>query len=75
LKDHKQLKSSKDVWYCAFLMKKGYKIQSYNVFDRGKVCCYFDISDEDWKKLKLEFNHSELSEYKMLIDKIKDLCF
>lgn len=68
-------RSSTDVWFCAFLMHKGHKISSYKVISRGKVSCEFKIEDAEWHKLKLEYNNSDISEYKALIEKIKDLAF
>ena len=69
------MKSSSDVWFCAFLMHKGHKIAKYDVIDRGKVRCFFELSEEDWKTAKLEFNHSEVAKYKQTIESIKDLCW
>lgn len=69
------LKTSSDVWFCAFLMKNGIAIKEYDVIDKGRVRCKFELSDVDWKKYKLEFNSSELSEFKAIIDKLKDLAF
>lgn len=69
------MKQSTDLFFCAFLMFKKYKIEKYDVISRGKVCCYFNISDEDWQKLKLEFNNSDISEIKMNIEKIRDLGY
>lgn len=69
------IKNSTDVWFCAFLMHKGYKIQSYKIIARGKVACDFNMTDEEWQKLKLEYNNSDISSYKALIEKIKDLAF
>lgn len=56
-------------------MHKGYKIQSYKIIARGKVACDFNMSDDEWQKLKLEYNNSDISSYKALIEKIKDLAF
>lgn len=69
------LKSTSDVWYAAFLMSKGYKIINYTVIARGKVRCDFDITEEDWKKLKIEFNNSDIVKFKHYIDMIKDMAF
>lgn len=69
------LKTSSDVWFCAFLMKKGVQIKEYDIIDKGRVRCKFELSEDDWKKFKLEFNNSELSEFKTIIDKLKDLAF
>lgn len=68
-------KSSQDVWFCAFLMSKGYKIASYTVIARGKVRCDFMVTDDEWHKLKLEFNNSDVVKFKHFIDQIKDLAF
>jgi len=68
-------KSSTDVWFIAFLMNKGFKIKSYTVLHNHKVKCFFDIKEEEWQKLKLEFNNSELVKFKGLIDQIKDLGY
>lgn len=69
------MKSSQDVWFISFLKIKGHHMTKYEVIGRGKVKCYFDISDDDWKDLKLEFNKSEISLYKSTIEAIKDLAF
>lgn len=69
------MKSSTDLFFCAFLMHKGHKIEKYDVISRGKVCCYFKLSEDEWQKLKLDFNNSELSELKMNIEKIRDLGY
>jgi hypothetical protein len=69
------MKFSTDVWFCSFLMSKGYKIEKYDVIQRGRVKCYFTLSDEQWQKLKLEFNNSDIIKFKMYIEQIKDLSF
>lgn len=69
------MKVSQDVWFISFLKIKGHEIHHYDVIARGKVKCYFEIPDEDWKELKLEFNKSEISKYKSIIESIKDLSF
>jgi len=69
------MKSSQDVWFISFLKMQGREIHHYEVISRGKVKCYFEIEDEEWKRLKLEFNKSEISKYKSIIESIKDLSF
>lgn len=71
----KNLKNTTDVWFIAFLMNKGHQITKYEVISRGKISCYFNINDNDWRDLKLEFNNSELIKFKALIQQIKDLGY
>lgn len=74
-KDNQKFKISSDVWFIAFLMNNHISIKKYEVFERGKVRCYFDLTDEEWQKNKLEFNNSDLVKFKSLIQQIKDLSF
>lgn len=69
------LKKTTDVWFAAFLMKQGHKVASYDVIQRGKVRCHFALSEQEWQKMKLEFNNSEIIKFKALIDQLKDLSF
>lgn len=69
------MKETTDVWFSAFLVSKGHEIADYDVISRGKVRCKFKISESDWQKLKLEFNKSEISKFKSIIESIKDMAF
>jgi hypothetical protein len=71
----KNLKNSSDVWFVAFLMHKNFSIVKYDVMNRGRVRCYFSLTDKEWQDYKLEFNDSEIIKYKATIDRIKDLAF
>lgn len=64
-----------DLFFMAFLIHKGYEIKKYDVISKGRISCQFDISDEIWKDLKLEFNNSEASKLKQTIEQLKDLAF
>lgn len=64
-----------DLWFIAFLTIKNFKIKDYVVIGKGKISCEFEIEREEWQKLKLEFNNSEISLYKTTIEKIKDLAY
>lgn len=70
-----KLKTSSDVWFIAYLMNNNVSIKTYDVFERGKVRCYFDLSDIEWQGYKLSFNNSDLVKFKSLIQQIKDLSF
>ena len=70
------LKSTTDVWFATFLKKrKRLPLHSFEVIARGKVRCYFEISDEDWNSYKTEFSNSELPDIKSGIQEIKDLGY
>jgi hypothetical protein len=64
-----------DLFFMAFLIHKGHEVKKYDVISKGKISCEFDMSAEDWKKLKLEFNHSEASKLKQTIEQLKDLAY
>ena len=64
-----------DLFFMAFLINKGYSVKKYDVIAKGKISCYFEIADEDWKSLKLEFNSSEASKLKQIIEQLKDLAY
>lgn len=68
-------KASSDVWFIAFLMHSDVLIKKYDVFERGKVRCYFELNDEEWQDYKLKFNNSDLIKFKALIQQVKDLSF
>lgn len=67
------MKQTNDVWFMAFLTKRGYKFKDYSRSADKKVTLKFDISDEEWKKMVIEFSQSELSDYKNLVRRFKDL--
>lgn len=69
------MKKSTDIWFCAFLINKGFNIEGYTVINRGKISCDFKIEDALWHALKLEFHNSDISKYKAIIDKLKDLAY
>lgn len=69
------MKFSRDIWYVAFLLFKKYEIKKYDIIAKGKVCCFFDIDDEKWKELKLEFSKSNFFKYKNFVENVKDLAF
>lgn len=64
-----------DIWFTAYLMHRGYKIAKYDVIGKGKARCHFEISEEDWNQLKLDFNNSDLIKFKGLIEQVKDLAY
>lgn len=70
-----KLKKTKDLWFASFLLLKGYDVFDYTKLSSNKGEYIFDISDEDWKKFKLEFNVSNISKVKYFQEKLKDLIY
>lgn len=64
-----------DLWFAAFLKLKGYKIKDFIVISRGKGQYEFIISEELWKKEKLEFIQSDISRVKQIMEQLKDLLY
>lgn len=69
------MKNTTDLFFSAFLLIKGIKVEKFEVISRGKGRYFFNLSDEDWGNLKLEFNNGELVRYKTAIEQLKDLTY
>lgn len=69
------IKESKDIWFNAFMLKCGHKIVSFKVDMNKKVSCCFLVSDDDWSKMKLEFQSSEINQFKGYLNQIRDLGY
>jgi hypothetical protein len=69
------MKESTDIWFISFLHIKGFKIESFKKIGHNRVTCSFNIDDEMWNTLKLEFNNSEVWKYKLTLNMVKDLGF
>jgi len=66
---------TKDLWFASFLLLKGYVVQRYNVISTHKGEFFFDIEEEEWTNLKLQFSNSEVSKVKYYQEKLKDLIY
>jgi hypothetical protein len=64
-----------DLFFAAFLKMKGYELQDFEVISKGRGKFKFKISDEDYKKMKLEFLKSDISRLKQIIEELKDLVW
>jgi hypothetical protein len=72
----KNKNKTKDLWFYAFLRTHGYELADYIKHeDTNKSEFIFNISNEDWKQMKLDFNKSDLSKGKWFIEEAKDLIF
>jgi hypothetical protein len=64
-----------DIWFAAYLKFNGYVIKDFEIIQRGKAKFIFDMSQEDYKKMKLDFIKSDLSKLKQIIEEVKDLAY
>lgn len=69
------MKTSTDLFFCAYVQLQGVAMTAYEVLDRGRIRCSFKLSDEEWKALKIAFNNSEHAKLKQNIEQIKDLLY
>lgn len=69
------LQSSTDLWFCSFVIMKGFQLAQYDLIGKGKARYYFDMSETEWKELKLEFNNSDFSKFKQIQESLKDLGY
>lgn len=74
-KDKKDLKSSKNIKFCAYLRYKKIFPYTVDVFSRGKGDYFYDVGATEWEMLKLEFDKSDFIDYADCLDKVKDLAY
>lgn len=68
-----KVKLTTDIWFASFLKLKGHKVKNFDVMTKSKGRFHFEISEEEWKKLKLEFDASDISKIKMHQIALKDM--
>ena len=70
------MKETTDIWFATYIIEiKGIQLQDYTIISRGRGKFKFEINDEDFKKLKLEFVNSEASKIKQGQERLKDLLY
>lgn len=69
------MKSTTDIWIAAFCLLKGHELRRFEVSDSKRVRYFFDLTEEEWQRLRIEFSNSELSKYKIAIEQVKDLAY
>ena len=67
------MKSTSDIWFASFLKMEGYEIKDVTVVTKNKGRFTFDISEEEWIKLKIKCDKSEVSKIKAMQTSLKDL--
>jgi len=63
-----------DLWLAAYLIYEK-KLNFSMTQDERKTYFDFEVSNEDWNNLKMEFSKSHYSNVKWNIEKVKDLAF
>jgi len=66
---------TKDLWIAAFVINSGFKLYKFEIICPGKARFFFDISREEYSKLKLLFFQSDTSKIKQTIEELKDLAY
>jgi len=69
------VRNSTDIWFCAWLLLRGYVICKHESTSKNKVKCYFNVDDSTWNEEKIAFLQSDIGKYKMAIEQIKDLGY
>ena len=64
-----------DIWFASFLKLKGFEIIDYEVIHKAKGRYKFNISEDEWKELKMQFEGSDASKLKMIQISLKDLLY
>jgi len=69
------MKSTSNLGFVAFLTmpQRGLSISNYKKNERGFTTFYFDVDDDKWKELKIEYNNSEFIIFKSTMENIKNL--
>ncbi len=66
---------SRNVKFCAYLRYRKIHPDNVEIFAKGRAIYIYKMSQEDWRKLKIEFDKSEFVEYGNCMDAIKDLAY
>ncbi len=66
---------SRNIKFCAYLRFRKIHPKSVKVFAKGRATYHYDMAEEDWRKLKIEFDKSDFVEYGNCMDAIKDLAY
>lgn len=70
------MQKTTDIWFASFLQEiKGYQVHDFTVIKPGKGEFRFDLTEEQWKQFKLEFDHSDFSKLKYGQERLKDLIY
>lgn len=67
------MKKTSDIWFITYLVKMGHNFTDYELDYKNRIIAVFSFDDETWKKLRMEYNRSEMFEIRNIVMKIKAL--
>jgi hypothetical protein len=69
------MKSTTDLWFVCFLMENSFEVKDYQSQKAGKVRFIFEMTDADWKKMKIAFQKSAVMKIKLNYEKLLNLIY
>lgn len=67
------MKKTGDIWFITYLVKSGHNFTDYELDYKNRIIAVFAFDDATWKKLRMEYNQSEMFEIRNIVMKIKAL--
>jgi hypothetical protein len=69
------MKKTTDVWFASFIKLNGFKVVDFEIIEKGKGRFIFDLTEEQWKELRIKFSNSDISKIKQIMGELKDLLY
>ena len=69
------VQDTKNINFCAWLRYKGINPADIDIIRKGKASYSYNMTTEEWSRLKQEFNKSPFIEYGHCLNAIKDLAY
>ena len=67
------IKNTTDIWFASFLVHNGFNVHDYDVIQSNRGRFHFEITEAEWKDMRLKFNTSDISKFKTIQISLKDL--
>lgn len=64
-----------DIWFASFLQLKGVQLLNFSILSKGRGSFDFQLTEEEWRTFRLEFNNSDISKIKQIQLSLKDLLY
>ena len=69
------MKKTTDLWLTTYIIMQGHPLADYNKIGPRKVEFGFDLSDDDWKKYKLQYLKSDYAKFEQEMAKLRELNY